>query len=65
VNKELLEDKMKKSGKSISDMCEMLEISRSAFYRKRKGISEFTHGEICKIVDYLKLESPVDIFFAQ
>ena len=64
MNKALLEYKMKENGKSISDMCEMLEISRSAFYRKCNGKSEFTHSEICKIVEYLKLESPVDIFFA-
>jgi predicted transcriptional regulator len=64
VNKALLEYKMKEKGKSISDMCIMLGISRSAFYRKCNGKSEFTHSEICKITDYLKLESPVDIFFA-
>lgn len=64
MNKALLEYKMKEKGKSISDMCEMLKISRSAFYRKCNGKSEFTHSEICKIVDFLNLESPVDIFFA-
>ena len=64
MNKTLLEDKMKEKGKSISDMCEMLGISRSAFYRKRNGISEFTQNEIRKIVDFLELDSPMDIFFA-
>ena len=65
VNKALLEYKMKENGKSISDMCEMLEISRSAFYRKCTGKSEFTQSEIKKIVDYLNLDSPVEIFFAR
>jgi ACT domain-containing protein len=64
VNKALLEYKMKEAGKSISDMCEMLGISRSAFYRKCNGKSEFTQSEIQKIVNYLNLESPVGIFFA-
>lgn len=64
MNEALLEYKMKERGKSISDMCLMLGISRSAFYRKRKSISEFTQSEIQKIVDFLDLESPVDIFFA-
>lgn len=64
MNKTLLEDKMKEKGKSNSDMCEMLGISRSAFYRKRNGISEFTQNEIRKIVDFLELDSPMDIFFA-
>ena len=65
MNKALLEYKMKENGKSISDMCEMLEISRSAFYRKCTGKSEFTQSEIKKIVDYLNLDSPVEIFFAR
>lgn len=64
MNKALLEYKMKVQGKSISDMCSMLGISRSAFYRKRNGKSEFTQSEISKIVKYLNLDSPVDIFFA-
>ena len=64
MNKALLEHEMKENGKSISDMCSMLGISRSAFYRKRKGISEFTQSEIQKIVEFLNLVSPVDIFFA-
>ncbi len=64
MNKALLEYKMKEAGKSISDMCEMLGISRSAFYRKCNGKSEFTQSEIQKIVDYLNLVSPVGIFFA-
>ena len=65
VNKALLEYKMKEQGKSITDMCLMLGISRSAFYRKCNGKSEFTLSEIQKIVDYLKLDSPMDIFFTQ
>jgi predicted transcriptional regulator len=63
MNKALLEYKMKENGKSISDMCTMLGISRSAFYRKCNGKSEFTHGEIQKMVDFLNLESPMGIFF--
>ena len=65
MNTALLEYKMKENGKSILDMCEMLGISRSAFYRKCNGKSEFTQSEIQKIVVYLKLDSPVEIFFAR
>ena len=65
MDKALLEYEMKRRGKSVADMCAMLNISRSAFYRKRNGISEFTQSEIQKIVDYLALESPMAIFFAQ
>lgn len=63
MNKALLEYKMKEKGKTITDMCRMLGISRSAFYRKCNGISEFTLSEIQKIVDFLELDSPVEIFF--
>lgn len=63
MNKALLEYEMKKNGVSIADMCASLGISRSAFYRKCNGISEFTQSEIQTIVDYLHLESPVGIFF--
>lgn len=65
MNKNLLEYEMKENGKSISDMCELLGISRSAFYRKCNGISEFTQSEIKKIVDCLDLKhDPMEIFFA-
>lgn len=63
MDKALLEYEMKKKGVSIADMCERLDCSRSAFYRKCNGISEFTHSEIQAIVDYLELDSPVGIFF--
>ena len=65
MNKALLEYHMKVNGKSISDMCGVLGISRSAFYRKCNGISEFTQSEIKKIVECLNLSSPMDIFFAE
>ncbi len=56
---------MQKMGISIQDMCDRLDMSRSAFYRKCNGISEFTQGEIQKIVDILNLDSPMGIFFAE
>lgn len=55
---------MQKKGISIQEMCDRLNMSRSAFYRKCNGISEFTQGEIQKIVDILDLDSPMGIFFA-
>lgn len=63
MDKALLEYEMKKKGVSIADMCAKLGCSRSAFYRKCNGISEFTQSEIQTIVDYLELDSPVGIFF--
>ena len=56
---------MSKRGVAIQDMCTALNMSSSAFYRKCNGISEFTQGEIQKIVDILGLQSPMGIFFAE
>ena len=59
-----LEYEMKCRGVTIDKLCAELKISRSAFYRKRNGKSQFTQSEIQKIIDYLGLTSPVGIFFA-
>jgi ACT domain-containing protein len=64
MDKALLEYEMKKKGVTIDEMCKVIGISRSAFYRKCNGTSEFTQSEIQTIVDYLNLESPMGIFFA-
>lgn len=56
---------MQKKGISIQEMIEKLSMSRSAFYRKCNGISEFSLGEIQKIVNILDLDSPMGIFFAE
>ncbi len=58
-----LEYEMKSRGVTIEKMCNDLKISRSAFYRKCRGLSEFTQGEIQRIVDYLGLDTPMGIFF--
>lgn len=65
MNKALLEYTMRVKGKTIADMCEMLNISRSAYYRKCNGKSEFTISEIKKIIEFLNLDSPMEIFFAK
>lgn len=54
---------MRKKNVSIQQMIEVLSMSRSAFYRKCNGITEFTQGEIQRIVDHLDLDSPMEIFF--
>ena len=65
MNKARLEYEMNLHNVSKSDMCAMLGISRSAFYRKCNGESEFTQSEIQKIVDFLNLDSPMGIFFTE
>ena len=63
MNYERLKLAMDKKGVTDKMMYTQLGISRSAFYRKCRGITEFTQSEIQKIVDYLQLESPMGIFF--
>lgn len=60
-----LVEEMKSRGISIGKMCSDIHMSRSAFYRKCNGISQFTQNEIQRIVDYLCLDSPMGIFFAE
>lgn len=65
MDKYKLEYERKKSGKTIEMICEELNISRSAYYRKCNGKSEFTQGEIQKLCDILNLSSPMGIFFTE
>lgn len=63
MNKARLEYEMSIRGITKKELCSALNISRSAFYRKCNGSSEFTQSEIQKIVDYMELDSPIGIFF--
>ena len=63
MDMDLLFYEMRKKHVTIKMMCEKLNMSRSAFYRKCRGITEFTLSEIQTIVDYLELDLPNPIFF--
>ena len=65
MNKNKLYYHMAQCGIGCQEMCDKLGMSRSAFYRKCNGISEFTQSEIQSIVDILHLDSPMGIFFAE
>lgn len=60
-----LEYEIKRRGKTVDELCRAIAISKSAYYRKCKGTSEFTQGEIQKIVDFLGLDTPMGIFFTE
>ncbi len=64
MNAALLEYEMKIRNVSKAEMCGVLGISRSAFYRKCCGKTEFTQSEIQKIATHLHLTDLVPIFFA-
>ena len=65
MDKVRLEYEMMKQNINKSDMCVKLGISRSSFYRKCNGDSEFTQSEIQKIVEILNLDSPMGVFFTE
>ena len=57
-----LEYEMKRRHISQAKLCSAIGMSRSAFYRKISGKSDFTLSEINAITDYLGV-SPEGIFF--
>ena len=63
MNKQKLYALMKEKGISITEMCLALNMSRSAFYRKCNGLSDFTLKEIKQIMALLGIEDPNEIFF--
>lgn len=65
MNKQRLLEKMQENRISITEMYSRLGISRSAFYRKCNGLSEFTLDEIKKIMAILGENDPREIFFEQ
>ena len=65
MDKEMLEYIMKKQGVKPAALCEKIGISRTAFYRKMNGKSEFTHSELVKLIDVLNIADPMAIFFAK
>ena len=65
MDKFRLKAEIQRKGYTQDEFCELIGISRSAFYRKCNGISEFTQGEIEKILLCLDLKTPMGIFFAE
>lgn len=67
MNSKLLKAQIIMCGKKMNDVAKELGISKTAFYRKLKGETEFTRHEIEVIINYLGLtiEKAVDIFFSE
>lgn len=64
MDKYLLYYEIKKNHKTVKVLCAETGISKSSFYRKLAGTTQFTLSDIKKIKKCLNLDSPVDIFFA-
>lgn len=65
MNKTELKVQMLRNGKTADDLCAALGISRSAWFRKIGGESEFTQGEISALRRALDLDDQTTtlIFF--
>ena len=64
MDKRSLQAEIVKRGFTASSLSKAIGISKSAFSKKINGKSEFTLGEIQRIVEVLGLDSPIPIFFA-
>lgn len=64
MNKALLDYEMKRRGITAYMLSKALGISRSTFSKKCNGKSEFKQSEIQKMIDYLGIENPTSVFFA-
>ena len=65
MNSRELKAQMIRKGKTADQLCAAMGISRSAWFRKVSGDSEFTQGEICKLRGLLGLDDhqTAEIFF--
>ena len=65
MNSRELKAEMVRNGKSVDDLCSALGISRSAWFRKVGGDSQFTQGEIMGLRFELSLDDhqTAKIFF--
>jgi transcriptional regulator with XRE-family HTH domain len=52
-------------GKTMQNIADLLGINQATLYRKINGNSDFYRREIQAICNYLKIEDPNEIFFAQ
>lgn len=56
---------VKRAGKTNKEVAAYLCIDESTLYRKIKANGNFTREEINKIVDFLGIDDPKTIFFAE
>ena len=52
------------AGKTVHDVAVELGMNESTLYRKISNDGAFTRQEIQKLIEFLKIENPFDIFFA-
>ncbi len=62
-----LKAEMLLKGKTADDVCKAAGFSKSAWFRKIAGVTEFTQGEMQAIADLLNLDQQkiCEVFFAE
>lgn len=60
-----LRAQIKRANKTNKEVAAHLGIDESTLYRKIKANGNFTREEINKMVDFLEIEDPKEIFFAE
>ncbi|MBQ9861829.1 MAG: XRE family transcriptional regulator [Clostridia bacterium] len=65
--KELFEDKVRKSNKTIAETARFLGINRSTLYRKINQTADFTRDEMIKLKVYLdlSLQEFMEVFYGR
>lgn len=63
MNKHKLYYEMGIRNVKVSELCKAIGMSRTTFYRKINGYTEFTQRDIQAIIDYLHLDTAMGIFF--
>lgn len=63
-DKRKLQAVMLLKGKKIEDVSRVLGVNESTVYRKLNNDGDFSRAEIEKLVDFLEIDNPVDIFFS-
>lgn len=64
MDRYLLEYEIKCRGMTIQEVCKHIGMSPSTYYKKVRGVSEFTQSEIQKLIDLLEIDDPTPIFFS-
>lgn len=65
MDKDLLFYKMKRKNETIDSLCQKVGFSKSAFYRKINGKTQFTLAEIKSMIEVLDIDNPTEIFFVK
>lgn len=65
MNRARLEYEMKERKVTVDMACKAAGLTPSAWYRRLRGETEFTQGEIQSLMNLMKLESPMGIFFTE